>query len=133
MDRVFLDANVIFSAAYRPGSRLKQFWRLSRAGKTTLLTSAYAVEEARRNLVGTAQLFELDELLRVVEVSATPPVPESEAKLGFLPNKDKPIMQAAIAMKATHLITGDFSHFGSLYGKKIEGVLILTPAQYLKR
>ena len=47
MDRVFLDANILFSAAYRRESGLKQLWRIS---ETQLLTSGYAVEEARRNL-----------------------------------------------------------------------------------
>lgn len=47
MDRVFLDADVLFSATYRSDSGLLALWR--RAG-ASLLTSAYAVDEARRNL-----------------------------------------------------------------------------------
>jgi hypothetical protein len=43
VDRVFLDANVLFSAAYRSDSGLLALWR--RAG-ASLLTSAYAVLSA---------------------------------------------------------------------------------------
>jgi hypothetical protein len=35
-------------------------------------------------------------------------------------------------LKATHLLTGDIKHFGSLFGVTVEGVLILPPAEYLK-
>jgi hypothetical protein len=29
------------------------------------------------------------------------------------------------------MLTGDFWHFGPYYGKRIEGVLILSPGDYL--
>jgi hypothetical protein len=47
VDRVFLDANVLFSAAYIEGSGLARLWQLADA---ELLSSDYATEEARRNL-----------------------------------------------------------------------------------
>ena len=61
MDRVFLDANILFSAAYRSESGLKQLWHISEA---QLLTSQYAVEEARRAF---RKFRRLD---RIVEVAA---------------------------------------------------------------
>lgn len=49
MVRVFLDASVLFSAAYgSPGPA--GLWTLAEEGKLSLLTSAYALEEARRNV-----------------------------------------------------------------------------------
>ena len=45
--RVFLDANVLFSAAYLPDSGLRRLWLLK---GVELLSSSYAVEEARGNL-----------------------------------------------------------------------------------
>jgi predicted nucleic acid-binding protein len=48
-------------------------------------------------------------------------------------SKDRPILQAAIRGKADYLLTGDARHFGHLYGKRIEGVLVLRPAQYFER
>jgi len=45
--------------------------------------------------------------------------------------KDVPILLAAIEARATHLITGDMRHFGPHFGKRIEGILVLSPADYL--
>jgi predicted nucleic acid-binding protein len=47
--------------------------------------------------------------------------------------KDRPILLAAIHGKAGYLLTGDARHFAHLYGKRIEGVLVLRPAQYFER
>jgi hypothetical protein len=47
MDRLFLDANILFSAAYRPGTGLLRLWELKDA---LLCSSRYALEEARINL-----------------------------------------------------------------------------------
>jgi predicted nucleic acid-binding protein len=49
-----------------------------------------------------------------------------------LPEKDEPILLAAMEARADYLLTGDFQHFGRYFGKKIEGILIATPAQYLR-
>lgn len=57
--------------------------------------------------------------------------PERQAEFLFS-NKDQPILAAAITGKATHLITGDYKDFGKYFNKKIEGILILPPAEYLK-
>jgi uncharacterized protein len=47
LDRVFLDANVLYSAAYLEQSGLTRLWTLD---DVDLLTSAYGLEEVRRNL-----------------------------------------------------------------------------------
>jgi hypothetical protein len=47
MHRLFLDANVLFSAAYLPDTALLRLWNLK---GTILGTSRYALEEARANL-----------------------------------------------------------------------------------
>ena len=127
MHIVFLDANVLFSAAYRAESRLRELWALP---ETQLVTSAYALEEAKRNLHGIDQLRRLKELAEGVRVTnqtsawALPPGV-------LLPEKDRPILSAAIVIGATHLVTGDQTHFGVWYGQRVGGVLILRPAVYL--
>ncbi len=45
MDHLFLDANILFSAAYRPESPLRRLWQ---AKGTELLTSGYAVHTLLR-------------------------------------------------------------------------------------
>jgi len=126
MDRLFLDANVLFSAAYRANSGLTLLWKLKRA---TLLTSPYALEEAWRNLDNDVQRAMLKRLIRsVVQVRAV----TSQPLQVELPVKDQPILRAALAGHATHLITGDVKHFGSFFGKKIMGIVVLPPALYLK-
>ena len=45
----------------------------------------------------------------------------------WLPEKDRHVLAAAIALKCNALITGDKTHFGSGYGKQFGGVLILSP------
>ena len=47
--------------------------------------------------------------------------------------KDRPILVAAIHGKANFLLTGDGRHFGHLYGKRIDGVVVLRPSQYFER
>jgi predicted nucleic acid-binding protein len=52
VDRVFLDANVLLSAALRPKAGLLRLWTLANAA---LITSDHAIEEARRNLDAPGQ------------------------------------------------------------------------------
>ena len=65
MDRIFLDANVLFSAAYRPDAGLARLARLWRLEGVELITSAYAAEEAKLNLTEEDQRARLTELLQV--------------------------------------------------------------------
>lgn len=127
MDRIFLDANVLFSAAYRADSGLLAFWKLR---DVTLCSSRYAIEEARINLEEEAQWRRLAQLTPALQVFDTR---ERELPPGItLPEKDAPILLAAMEAKATHLVTGDVRHFGRYFGKIVQGVLVATPAEYLK-
>jgi uncharacterized protein len=127
MDRLFLDANVLFSAAYRADAGMVQFWKLKDA---ILCSSHYALEEARINLTEDAQRRSLAKLARRVRLfdAAVRELPSGLA----LPEKDTPILLAAIEAEATHLITGDVRHFGPYFGKQVEGILILSPSEYLQ-
>jgi predicted nucleic acid-binding protein len=127
MDRLFLDANILFSAAYRADAGLLDLWKLK---NVTLCTSPYALEEARINLSEDVQKERLTRLATVLEFNdaALQELPHGIS----LPEKDVPIMLAAIEARATHLITGDLRHFGPYFGKKISGVLIVSPGDYLK-
>jgi predicted nucleic acid-binding protein len=125
-DRLFLDANVLFSAAYRPDAGICRLWHLKRV---ELMSSGYAATEARVNLADVGQPHRLQELLEHVSmVTGLAPLPPGV----ILPDKDQPILQAAIYGHATHLLTGDKQHFGNYYGRRLGGVLVLPPAGYIR-
>ena len=136
METVFLDANVLWTAAFKEFSTLRHLWNIP---GTRLVTSEYAAEEARRNLenypASAAEqkrlLMSLDALLLKMAVVPTPyPLPE-DLNVN-LPAKDIPILAAALSAKAAFLITGDKQHFGAHFGKKMRDITILRPADYLK-
>jgi uncharacterized protein len=127
MDRLFLDANVLFSAAYKIDARLLPLWKLR---NVTLCSSHYALQEARINLSAEDQwtrLIELSGSLQIFEARQTPLPPGI-----FLPEKDVPVFLAAIEARATHLLTGDVRHFRAYFGKKINGIAIMRPGEYLR-
>jgi predicted nucleic acid-binding protein len=128
LDIVFLDASVLFSAAYRSKAMVFRIWEL---GHVRVVTSSYAVEEAHKNLADSAQKHRLAELLKSLNVLGDVAVVPLPAGID-LPAKDIPILQAAVAARATHLLTSDMKHFGRYFRQMIEGVLILPPGAYLK-
>lgn len=127
---LFLDANILFSAAYREQSGLSKLWKIKSA---TLVSSAYAIEEARRNLDTPPQKERLDKLIvglyEIYPFHVDIRLPENIT----IREKDKPILMSAIVAKADFLITGDVRDFGKFYGKKINGVTVLPPSEYLNR
>jgi uncharacterized protein len=127
MERLFLDANVLFSVAYRPAAGLLQLWNLR---DVTLCSSRYALEEARINLTEEDQRRRLTKLSEKVQLfeAARRELPRGIS----LPEKDVPIILAAMEARCTHLLTGDVRHFGPYFGKKIEGVAIVLPGEYLR-
>ncbi len=144
LDRVFLDANILFAAAWSPKAKMRRLWEMP---SIRLITSAYAVEEARRNLRNVTQRSRLERLLRSVDVVEASDEPPRKTRLAekrtrrrswrgrqgdavMLPPDDRPILRAAVAAKATHLLTGNHRDFGPYYGRHIAGVLILPPSEY---
>ncbi len=128
MDRLFLDANVLFSAAYRDDAGVQRLWS---APNSELVTSDYAIEEAIRNLADPDQRERLDGLLESVEILPAGVLDPDLRGDVQLRDKDWPILSGAVAAGATHLITGDIRDFGAYFGQQILGVLILPPSQYL--
>jgi predicted nucleic acid-binding protein len=128
MDRLFLDANVLFSAAYSAKAGLLQFWKLK---NVVLCSSRYALEEAAINLAQEAQKRRLKKLAAAIEFFD--PISRALPQDLTLPDKDVPILLAAVAAQATHRITGDVRHFGRYFGKRIEGMLVSPPGDYLRK
>jgi len=133
MRRLFLDANVLFTAVHNPDGKAALIIALGSEGVWELRTSALAVEEARRNIAVKypALLAHFDELLlAMIMTSEQPGLPFPEGLI----EKDRPIFQAAFGCKATHLITGDTAHFGRFMTKPNNslGIIVMTPAQFLE-
>ena len=121
--KVFLDANILFSGSVS-GSRIAKLIEvIQKHGEC--VTNSYAVEEARKNikLKKYGSLQGLESLLENIDLSN---------KLLFdipvkLKSKDIPILGGAIALRCTHLLTGDKKDFGFLFGQRVEDVLIVSP------
>lgn len=126
-DRIFLDANILFSMAYgSPG--LNRLWEWAGEKLCRLFASNYVVEEARRNLSGPEQIQKLETYLSRIEIvsDVDPTIP---CPIG-LPEKDRPVLLTAISIKADYLLTGDQTHFGKYFGKTVSGVRICPPRDY---
>lgn len=126
---VFLDANVLFSAAWKPKSKLLRLWRLK---NVQLFTTPYAAEETGRNLETDGQI---NRLKRIMKKTRKVPTVISDDKPDdiVLPDKDIPIFLAVRDNALNILLTGDISHFGHYLGKTVEGVKILTPDDFLRQ
>jgi len=132
--RLFLDANVLFSAAVSPAGVSAGQIALAAAGACELLTSRLAVTEATRNLraKAPAEMDRWDLVIAAVRV-----VPEADPRLLVrvdlaLEAKDRPILAAALGCRANVLVTGDRRHFGSLFGRAIGGTVVVPPREALE-
>lgn len=126
--RIFLDANVLFSAAKSAGVVRALLARVSAAGHA-LCADAYVEAEARRNLEVKEPdgLTVLDALLAHVELSGYRAAVLPPELASLLPEKDQPVLAAALRLKCDALVTGDRTHFGALYGRAAGGVTIHSP------
>ena len=130
--RLFLDANVLFTATHNPDGKAAFILSLGSKGAWKIFSSTFAAEEARRNLSvkypsAETKFNKLVASITIVPEHAAAPYPAE------LNEKDRPIFQAAYACHATHLITGDIAHFGALMNKPGDtfGIIILPPAAFL--
>jgi predicted nucleic acid-binding protein len=127
--RVFLDANILFSAAKSDGA-VRALVRLLVERGDECWVDAYVVAEARRNLLakGAQALHVLDALLPHLRLAAAAPVASVAADaLTWLPEKDRPVLAAAIRLHCDALVTGDRTHFGAGYGRSFGGVTVHSP------
>jgi len=125
--RVFLDSNVVFSASRDERSRFLKLWSLR---SVRLVVSPYGIGEVIRNVRSPEHSARLSSLLVPMEI-----VSDSDVRLIpphiVLVAKDQQILAAAIGASADYLITGDKAHFGHLYGTRLSGVFVITPADFL--
>ena len=126
--RIFLDANILFSAAQTDGA-VRRLITLLHESDHQLVADAYVWEEARRNLVARypSALPALDALAQKIKIF---PLHGGDQGAGSLPidDKDKPVLTAAITRQCGALVTDDRTHFGHLFGTSVQGVTIYSPS-----
>jgi len=112
--RVFLDANVLFSAALG-GEAFTVLWAIADRGAIALVTSAYCFVEAWTNLErkAPAAVPRLTERMAVVSIVG-PGDEHREWASALLHAKDAAVLAAARGAGAAVLLTGDRRHFGAL-------------------
>lgn len=124
--RLFLDANVLVSAAWKDESKVRSLWRIP---GIELVTSNLVLEECQRNLPLAEQHRRLTQLLRSVHVLIFRSVPMLENSPP-LPEKDKHVFAAAVLARASFLVTGDRTQFGAWFGRSILGIRVELPASF---
>ena len=105
MIRVFLDASILFSAACQDSTGIGKLWELP---DVQLVTSRCVLAEAGYDINNKRppSSGRLNDLSVLVEVSS------SHSALGrdyALPEKDRPILEAAAASECSVLLTGDIA------------------------
>ena len=125
--RIFLDANILFSAAKSEGAVRRLLALLLDAGHECWV-DGFVLAEARRNLVAKAPagIEWLDSILVRLRVGEKQVEVTGQGELP-LPEKDRPVLAAAIRHGCQALVTGDRRHFGPLFGETLQGVTIYSP------
>ena len=126
--RVFLDANILFSAAKSDGA-VRALVRLLLDRGHDCRVDAYVVAEARRNLVrkGRKQSRFSIHCWVICRSRRRWRVGSNRRRWNGSPAKDRPVLAAAIRLGCDALVTGDRKHFGSAYGLRVGGVTIHSP------
>ena len=127
--RVFLDANILFSAAKTDGPIATLVRPLVDAGHECVV-DGFVTIEARRNLTAKYPnaIEGFERLIATCTTIATPAMAATSLPgLDWLPAKDQPVLAAAIRGRCQVLVTGDRKHFGPGYGRTFGGVAIHSP------
>ncbi|MDE1885625.1 MAG: PIN domain-containing protein [Xanthomonadaceae bacterium] len=125
--RIFLDANILFSAARSDGA-IRHLLNTLLKARHSCWVDEYVIAEARRNLhlKHADALAEFDAMMRKLSVSdARAPLPPVDVR--WLPEKDRPVLLAAMRSRCDALVTGDRRHFGIGFGKTFGGVTLHSP------
>jgi predicted nucleic acid-binding protein len=132
LKRLFLDANVLFTAAHKTNGKAALLISLGEQGIFELYSSTYAKDEASRNLARKCPscLTRFERIMAAITLITGHSLQTCPAGL---PEKDWPIYRAAHACQADVLVTGDLRNFGALMNQpeRADGLLIQTTADVL--
>lgn len=120
--RVFLDANILFSAADSQSATRQLLDEV--LDRAEAVTSQHTLEEARRNLQ-IKRPQHLGGLAAIQRRVTTTAAFDNQIQVE-LPQEDIPVVAGASGSGCSHLWTSDRRHFGQYYGKKIGGILVVS-------
>lgn len=134
LTRIFLDANILFSASLDLASPMATLVLRSKEMELRCLCSPAILEEVVRNLKKKRPVG-LKHLPKLLEAIEWVPSPAGQACPLPLPEKDRHVLLAAMAGNADVLLTGDTKDFGPFMNKPKQsaGVLIQTFAEFVAR
>lgn len=120
--RIFIDANILFSAANRASATRDLF--NAAAEHAELVTNPHAWEEAHRNLSykRAEHLSGINDLKKKLAISSA----LGRIDQAILPHHDIPILAGAVGAGCSHIWTSDKKHFGKWYGRQMHGVLVVS-------
>ncbi len=126
-----MDANILFSASLG-GESFDLLWKLAETGKVQLITSPDCYTEAVENLrrKSPEHLVALGQRMRYVKLARSGDEYVEWAR-SLLPEKDAPVLAAAVAAGAAFLITGDRKHFGPLMDREDLPLRVYTIRSFL--
>lgn len=134
--KVFLDASMLFSAAYSQTGASREIIRLGIQGEIQLLISDLVCKEAYVNLQNKAPeaVQKLSEFLRHVPFEVVKPSKEEVlAAMKYTEFKDAPVVAAAKHAGVDYLISLDRAHLvGITAVEEGSGISILLPGEFLE-
>jgi len=136
MHKLFLDANVLFSATYSRTGASFAIFELAKYGKVELVSSMYAVKEAKVNIekkMGVNSLPEFYTLISNLKILDSQNYNRCVAYKGLIVDKDLPILESAREQKVDFLVTLDKKDFKTQKILKADlPFKIVLPGEYLK-
>lgn len=136
MHKLFLDANVLFAATYSKNGASFAIFELAKYGKVELVSSMYAVKEAKVNIekkMGADLLPEFYTLISNLKILDSQNYEERRAYKGLIVDKDLPILESAREQRVDFLVTLDRKDFKTQKILKADlPFKIVLPGEYLR-
>ena len=123
--KIFLDANILFSAS-RKDSILRKFIQFLIEAGYTLCTNDYARTEAERNILAKKFVTEAEFTQFINSIPSS-----NILKAGHIPDlaeKDQPVMRGALGLECDYLLTSDRKDFGIFLEHGYQTLKVGTPS-----
>ena len=129
--KVFVDANVLFTAAHNPSGKSAKLLANAKALDLTMVTNSYAIGEAIRNIVKKYPSQEATLHACLKQVTIVPLITQGSAADGIA-DKDKPILLSALQANCDVLLTGDKKDFLTRRAT-LKAIEVLSPSELLEK